>query len=225
MKIHRYRNYEEYRRIQTNTNKDKIDKRWVTRENISLLSSYLKKNVPNMTFGICHGTRRGDEQAWFREDLGIEVIGTEISDTATEFPHTIQWDFHDVKEEWKKSVDFIYSNSLDHSYKPRECLRTWLSCLKPTGVCIVEYSGWSCIAESSYTDPFGASLHEYCLLARSVGTLALVIPGNTTGDSWREECIPSWFLVIRPQKSWHYLWAAPLWWIKTITAKLTTKFF
>ena len=36
------------------------------------------------------------------------MIDTEISETAEQFPNTIQWDFHKVKPEWLSSVDFIY---------------------------------------------------------------------------------------------------------------------
>ncbi|MEJ0015745.1 MAG: hypothetical protein WDN25_04115 [Acetobacteraceae bacterium] len=46
------------------------------------------------------------------------MLGTEISDTATQSSTTIQWDFHEVKPEWLNSVDFIYSVSWDHRYDP-----------------------------------------------------------------------------------------------------------
>ena len=78
--------------------------------------------IDTVEFGICHGTRRGKEQEWFRKYLGCGVIGTEISDTVEQFPHTIEWDFHETKAEWINSADFIYSNSLDHSYDPKKCL-------------------------------------------------------------------------------------------------------
>ena len=87
---------------------------------------------------MCHGTRNGSEQISFKQALKktgheVNILGTEISDTATQFPNTIQWDFHNVKEEWKGSVCFIYSNSLDHSYDPVLCLRSWMSCIKDGG--------------------------------------------------------------------------------------------
>ncbi|MBK6621188.1 MAG: hypothetical protein IPG32_10020 [Saprospirales bacterium] len=50
--------------------------------------------------------------------MNCEVIGTEISDSASKFSHTIEWDFHEVKPEWIGRADFIYSNSFDHSYDP-----------------------------------------------------------------------------------------------------------
>jgi hypothetical protein len=86
------------------------------------------------------------------------VIGTEISDTATQFPHTIQWDFHETKPEWIDAVDFIYSNSFDHSYDPQRCLNAWMSCLKKGGLCILEHSSDNSPAITSTLDPFRADL-------------------------------------------------------------------
>lgn len=151
--------YERYRRVQEEANKKKINSVWVIEENIAHLSSYVKSLVPDPRFGICHGTRRGKEQEWFRKYLGCEVIGTEISETATSFPNTIQWDFHEVKPEWINSVDFIYSNSFDHSYAPDKCLNAWMSCVKKGGICILEHSTNHEPGGASEMDPFGATLY------------------------------------------------------------------
>ena len=145
------------------------------RENIEYISEYIFSSGLNPSFGICHGTRRGLEQKWFSECLKCDVIGTEISDTANDFPNTIQWDFHDVKEEWIGSVDFIYSNSLDHSYDPGACLRNWMSCLKPGGVCVLEHSEFHGIKGVSELDPFGAELiiMPYVILIWSEGLFSV----------------------------------------------------
>jgi hypothetical protein len=145
--------YEKYRAIQERGNKEKIDWVWVVEENIAFLADYIQKHLQGVQFGICHGTRRGKEQEWFRKYLGCEVIGTELSETATSFPNTIQWDFHKVKPEWLNSVDFIYSNSFDHSYDPEQCLNTWMSCLKKGGFCILEHTSFHTAAATSELDP------------------------------------------------------------------------
>jgi len=159
MKVYQYKDYDEYKRVQISGNKNKLDSCWARKDDIELLSDYIKYNIPSPKFGICHGTRNGKEQQWFREFLNIEVIGTEIAPTASQFPHTIQWDFHDVKDEWIGNVDFIYSNALDHSYKPSECLDTWMSCLKKDGCCVLEWTPEHDI--STRLDPFGATEEEY----------------------------------------------------------------
>lgn len=165
--------YERYKRVQTAGNRKKIDKVWVIEENIKFLADYIRGAVGEVRFGLCHGTRRGMEQEWFRESLGAEVIGTEISDTATQFPHTIEWDFHEVKPEWIGSVDFIYSNSFDHSHDPRACLDAWMQCIRPGGVCIIEHS--SRHERATELDPFGAHVSEmpYLVLTWGEGRYAV----------------------------------------------------
>lgn len=151
--------YEKYRQVQVDGNKQKIQKVWATEENIAFLSDYVKSKLGAPRFGICHGTRRGKEQEWFRKYLdGCEVIGTELSDTAEQFPHTIQWDFHEVKPEWIDATDFIYSNAFDHSYDPEKCLNAWMSCIRKDGICILEHSPKQDGAATSELDPFGADI-------------------------------------------------------------------
>ena len=164
--------YERYKAIQEAGNKNKLDKSWAAEENIACVSAYLKERLPDIRFGICHGTRRGLEQQWFRKQLGCEVIGTEISETATQFPHTIQWDFHEVKPEWRGAADFIYSNAFDHSYDPALCINRWMSCLKPDGICVIEHSSAHEPQGTSDLDPFGASLSimPYLILEWSKGS-------------------------------------------------------
>lgn len=147
--------YEDYKQIQTEGNKEKIEQVFETEDNIRMLSIYLKMNLENIKFGICHGTRRGKEQEWFRKYLNVDVIGTEISDTATKFSHTIQWDFHQVKDEWVSAIDFIYSNSLDHSYDGEYCLKQWFSCLRKSGICIINGTTAHSPIYCTKLDPFG----------------------------------------------------------------------
>lgn len=50
---------------------------------------------------LCHGTRNEKEQKLFLKKYpNAEIVGTEISHTAKDFPLTVQWDFHDIKDEW-----------------------------------------------------------------------------------------------------------------------------
>jgi hypothetical protein len=163
-KVHQYLkpdgsfDYEQYRQIQTAGNKQKIEWVWAVEGNIAFLAEYIKRVAGNPKFGICHGTRRGMEQQWFRKLLGCEVIGTEISDTAHQFPHTIQWDFHETKPEWLDAVDFIYSNSFDHSYDPERCLNAWMSCVRKGGVCILEHTSDDSPTSDGPLDPFKSEL-------------------------------------------------------------------
>lgn len=169
MKIHQYKNYEEYVYYQKKGNKDKSDGQWAKKDEIRFLSDYLQRILGNVETGICHGTRQGNEQKWFSEFTGAKVIGTEISDTAEKYPNTIQWDFHDVKPEWLDAMDFVYSNALDHSYDPIKCLKAWASCLKDTGLCILEWTIAHTAKYTSMIDPFGATFDEYKKLIADCG--------------------------------------------------------
>ncbi|MBN1909142.1 MAG: methyltransferase domain-containing protein [Pirellulales bacterium] len=165
--------YEKYREVQTEGNKRKIENVWVLEENIAFLADYIKRRIPEVKFGLCHGTRRGKEQEYFRKYLGCDVLGTEISDTAEQFPDTIQWDFHEVKPEWIDAVDFIYSNAFDHSYDPRACLNAWMRCVRPGGLCILEHTNSH--ARANQLDPFGAevSVMPYLILTWSEGKFSV----------------------------------------------------
>ena len=159
MKLHNYKNYAEYKAIQVAANKHTITWSWVLESDIECISAEIRDRIPRLKFGLCHGTRRGNEQAWFKKYLEIDVLGTEISDTATQFPDTIEWDFHDVKKEWIGNVDFVYSNSMDHSYKPTMALSQWMRCLNLGGYCILHWCEGQ--LKASTRDPFGATLEEY----------------------------------------------------------------
>lgn len=166
MKIYDYDSYEDYKKSQIDANVRKINNSYVDPNSLHFLLNYLVNELTiNPKLILCHGTRRGLEQQYIIDFFksiksSPEVIGTEISHTATKYPNTIQWDFHDVKEEWIESTDIIYSNSFDHSYKPIECLDSWMSCLSDNGVCVLEYSK-ECDTKSGAIDSFGATLEEY----------------------------------------------------------------
>jgi len=165
MKLHTYLkadgsfDLEAYRQVQIAGNHRKLRNQWASEDQISMLAQHITYRIGAPRSGLCHGTRRGAEQVWFRKHLpDCEVIGTEISDTAEQFPHTIQWDFHDVKNEWVGAMDFIYSNSFDHTYDPEKCLDAWMSCIRPGGLCILEHSDDHEMSSVCALDPFGATL-------------------------------------------------------------------
>ena len=137
MKLYKHKDYNEYKDAQIKKNISKINVKWVKVKELTFISTHIKNNIPNINFGICHGVRNGFEVDQFRKFLNINIIGTEISATAKRFKNVINWDFHDVKDEWLRKTDFIYSNSFDHSYDPKLCLDRWMSCIKKDGICYI----------------------------------------------------------------------------------------
>ena len=177
--LYKYPDYETYRAVQTNGNKAKITRQFVQESHIRALSAVIADMLGHVGFGLCHGTRRGAEQAWFAKHLpgNPDVIGTEISDTATEFPNTVQWDFHDENPLWSDRADFIYSNSWDHAFDPTKAFGSWIKSLKPGGLMLLDHSRAHSPAGSSALDPFGITLERLeTLLATEFADEGAVLP-------------------------------------------------
>jgi SAM-dependent methyltransferase len=158
---HLYSDYETYRRVQEEGNKAKLQAQFVKKSHVFFLADWMtaaRAGGAAVTFGLCHGVRRGKEQRWFMKRLpGARVIGTDISDTATEFPDTVQWDFHDDNPEWHDRCDFVYSNSWDHAYDPAKAFAAWAKCLKPGGYLLIDHTAGHMPKSSNVLDPFGAT--------------------------------------------------------------------
>lgn len=149
--------YEAYKKIQEDGNRRKLNNVFVQEELISRIAQRIGPQGGIHRI-LCHGTRNGAEQKLFRRYFGdIEVLGTEISETATQFEDTIQWDFHEAKTEWLGHWDLIYSNSWDHSYDPVKLFKAWESCLRPGGWMVVEHTRVHEADKVNTLDPFGIS--------------------------------------------------------------------
>jgi hypothetical protein len=168
-------NYSEYVRIQTEGNRKKINNVWADRETIGFIADYISKNIPDARRGLCHGTRNGAELGWFREKLGIEVMGTDISDTATQFPNTIQWDFHESNPDWVSAFDFVYTNSHDHAFDPAKAVTTWTEQLAPGGALFIEHTLEHSEEGTNKLDPFGVNpkVFPYLVLTWARGGFAV----------------------------------------------------
>lgn len=180
-----------YRALQTAANRMKIDSQWVPEAHIALLSRYMLDQGALPVRGICHGTRRGNEQMWFRQHLGpqAQVFGTEISDTATAFPFTIQWDFHDVDPAWLGAMDLVYSNSWDHAHDPERAFAGWAACLAPGGFLLLDH-GWNHQpGRVSPMDPFGISEAGLCAMLDRVCGAQGRVAGVIDGDRHRKRPI------------------------------------
>ena len=162
-KIHKYKDYEEYKKTQIFFNKKKETHVWSDEENLTKISEYINKTMGDKKInGICHGTRNGFEQKIFLKLIkNSKIIGTEISDTASKYENTVQHDFHNEKKEWISFFDFVYSNSLDQSYDPELAISRWLDQLKINGYLILEHSEQSGIAGSGKMDPFGVEANVF----------------------------------------------------------------
>jgi hypothetical protein len=153
--LHQYDSYDEYRDTQIQFNKSKLEHVFADADTLGEVADRLETQVMARPIrGVCHGSRNGFEVEFFR-GRGFDVIGTDISDTATDFPHMVQWDFHDENPEWIDRFDFVYSNSLDQGWKPELAVRNWLRQVKRNGYVILELTRYHSPTAASKMDPFG----------------------------------------------------------------------
>lgn len=187
------KDYTKYVKDQTEVNEKKINRVFEYEQNIQMLCMHLKKHLEKIEFGICHGTRRGKEQTWFKKYLNCNCIGTEISYTAAEFPDTIHWDFHDLKPEWFDKFDFLYSNSLDHSFDMKYCLAQWAKSIRKDGLIIINGTTAHTSLIKSKGDVNGYSKDELITLMSETPGLEIIDTIKGIRKPWY---YPSWYYVI-----------------------------
>ena len=185
--LHQYDSYEHYKEVQIYHNKRKLDRVWADVATLQLVANRISKEfgTESKLFGLCHGSRNGFEQQFLASKLTAHVLGTDISDTASRFPNSVQWDFHDVKEEWVGACHFVYTNALDQSWKPQLALTSWLGQLRTGGLLFIEHTLEHGPGGASEMDPFGATPeHLSFLLCSWFGhTIAIEIVTGVKPDS------------------------------------------
>jgi hypothetical protein len=153
---HRYEGgYDQYRSIQIKHNKRKIENVWADDRTLSVIADDIRRENIGSN-GVCHGARNGFEVKWFRENLSGDVIGTDISETATQFEHMVVWDFHEVNPEWVGKFDFVYTNSLDQAMDPQKAISAWVGQLSHRGRVYIEHTMAHAPQGAGEMDPFGA---------------------------------------------------------------------
>ena len=89
MELYKFKNYNEYKDVQVKGYKAKVNTHsWVDVNSIGGLVNYIFNYNPKVSFGLCHGTRRGIEQQAFIDyfkvvNKKVKVIGTEIAEDAS----------------------------------------------------------------------------------------------------------------------------------------------
>ena len=179
MKIYNYESYDEYVEEQTKANKKKITNVWVRENVLSIIKMYYK--TPDII--LCHGTRNAAEQKIFKKFYPeAKIMGTEISETASQFPNTINHDFHEELPQYVGKCDIVYSNSFDHSYDPEKCMKTWVGQVKEGGHLFLELMiGYE--NRSKASDPLEISRQEVINLAEKQGMKYLITETGRIGQS------------------------------------------
>ena len=78
VKIHKYKNYEEYKETQIHYNKLKLDKVWADKDTLKLVSNFLKENIQSSNkmdpFGVEASFFPYLLTEWFGHQLSIKII-------------------------------------------------------------------------------------------------------------------------------------------------------
>ena len=190
MKIYQYANHDEYVAAQIEANVRKIKNVWVDRHTIETIAA----RHDQAQAILCHGTRNATEQRYFLESFpNSEIVGTEISHTAKDFPMTVQWDFHEVNPDWIEKFDIVYSNAIDHSYDPTRVLSSWRDQLTANGRLYIEHGYAETENYSRPSDPLEIHDEEIRYLITSLN-MTLLDVFETTGI--KGKC-PSRVYVVR----------------------------
>ena len=184
MEIFKYDSYGHYVKAQTEANKIKIKKVYADRRNFKTFVQH-KQDAKTI---ICHGSRNGAELQYFADSYkqmynrkDLEILGTDISDTATQFENTVQWDMMKPNPKWIGKWDIVYSNSFDHSFDPVDTLRVWRDQLTENGVIILEFSFHSKHQGSARAwDPIGKMSEKD--MAKCIEEAGLIIE-----ETWKTE--------------------------------------
>jgi hypothetical protein len=165
MKTESFADYSAYKEAQVALNLAKIDRVFVTRQSLERLVKALRQRIGrDIKSGLCHGVRNGFEVNTLRELIpGSNIIGTDISSTATQFG-CVEHDFHEPREEWIGAFDFVYSNAWDHAYDFRKARDAWMNQLAPGGVCVFHWSKYQAAEGVHGGDCFGCSVEELVAL-------------------------------------------------------------
>ena len=85
MNLLKYASEEEYRQSQIKMGTEGfLDKCiWVKDYELEAILSYVQSRDIEVKFGLCHGSRTGYEVDWFRQRMGTDIWGTDISDVSS----------------------------------------------------------------------------------------------------------------------------------------------
>ena len=166
-----------YKKIQIEANIRKLDRGKTGKEELikPIVDNFVNDHIVSSQDhikGVCMGARNGSEVIAFEKMLDkalkkmkllptVNVIGTDISPSATLFPNMIVHDFHETLPENIGQVDFIYSNSLDQSNNPKKALSAWIDSLTPCGVIYLDYSSRNGKQSFSMLDPFSCEIELF----------------------------------------------------------------
>jgi len=191
MKLLTFDSYEEYKNVQVAANRLKYDHVYAEDPELQRIAAHIRDHHRGARRGLCHGVRNGYEVRKLRALLPtIDILGTDISETAGSLPHCLVWDMHEVQPDWVGATDFMYSNSWDHTYDPALLFSRWSTCLSDEGRLYLSYTDLHSeqgVSARSKVDVFGCSWDELLRILQQHFVLedVLEVAPRLTGQTWR----------------------------------------
>lgn len=202
--LYEYSSYEDYRSTQIATNEKKLKHVWADEETLDIIVARVRKEFPanEHMFALCHGARNGFEQNYIASKIDVEILGTDIAPSAAQFPRSAVWDFHDENKDWVGKCDFVYSNSIDQSWKPKLALSAWINQLKIGGLLFLEHSRDQSSETSRKSDPFGVSPkylpYVLCEWFGHAVSIEIIHAQKGASTTWKNNVgMPTWLFVIK----------------------------
>lgn len=118
----------------------------IFKQNLNKTWSRVRHLLDNPKDIICMGVRDGTEAFEFKQYYPkATVIGTDITDNIKTIrshidAKIVKQDFNKLPDDWANKYDLLFSNSLDHAFKPEDTLREWRRVVKPGGQLLLELS-------------------------------------------------------------------------------------
>jgi len=173
MELYQWPNYNQYVQAQIKGSRRRFHRRPLANDReFDRMAGWLHKANRVPESAVCHGARCGTEVALLKRRFPeAEVIGTDLS--PIDEVNVVKADFHEDRPEWRGKFGLVYSNSLDHSLKPLECLQTWFGQLNDPGVLCLTWTFLHTLEDGPLPRPggdcFGANLHEYLSMCNKAG--------------------------------------------------------
>lgn len=144
-----YKDYKEYIKQQRVRAESKWGRKWdydeIFKQELNLSIDDIDEFIDPKSV-ICMGCRSGTEVFEFKERFPeAEVYGVDISTyiktirSHLDVKISLQ-DFNNLPEEWENKFDLVFSNSLDHAYRPEETIQEWHRVAKGGGHLFLELS-------------------------------------------------------------------------------------
>jgi len=143
MKRYPITNYDQYLKNQVKRSDDK----WGIRRFGQFFYEEIKpglKYLKDIKRICCMGIRDGAEYLFFKEFEEFKdatISGVDINPRVIDVgSNCFCQDFNKLPIDWTDEFDFVYSNSIDHSFNIRKTLREWNRITKPKGYLMIRFS-------------------------------------------------------------------------------------